>query len=126
MSADVDNSVGEIVRTGVQSKKNSITIQKRLLNKENKPSMAYLVSVRDDPTASRKDRMEAAKFLMTMHMESIKVESAEKARNKEFAAKHHELLLSIQRNGGIIVDDSDDDDESSPLLMFDQIMDVDE
>jgi hypothetical protein len=124
--SDVDNSVGEIVRTGVQSKKNSITIQKRMLNKENKPSMAYLVSVRDDPTASRKDRMEAAKFLMTLHMESIKVESTEKARNKEFAAKHHELLVSIQRNGGVIVDDSDDDSDESPLLMFDQIMDVDE
>jgi hypothetical protein len=122
---DVDNSVGEIVRTGVQSKKNSITIQKRLLNKENKPSMAYLVSVRDDPTASRKDRMEAAKFLMTMHMESIKVESAEKARNKEFAAKHHELLSSIQRNGGIIVDDDSDDDSDSPLLDFENIAEVD-
>lgn len=123
--SDVDNSVGEIVRTGVQSKKNSITIQKRLLNKENKPSMAYLVSVRDDPTASRKERMEAAKFLMTMHMESIKVESAEKARNKEFAAKYHELLLSIQRNGGIIVDDDSDEDESQPLLDFENIAEVD-
>ena len=123
--SDVDNSVGEIVRTGVQSKKNSITIQKRLLNKENKPSMAYLVSVRDDPTASRKDRMEAAKFLMTMHMESIKVESAQKARNKEFAAKHHELLVSIQRNGGVIVDEDSEDDDEQPLLMFDQIAEVD-
>jgi hypothetical protein len=124
--SDVDNSVGEIVRTGVQSKKNSITIQKRMLNKENKPSMAYLVSVRDDPTASRKDRMQAAQFLMSMHMDAIKTESTEKARNKEFAAKHHELLVSIQRNGGVIVDDIDDDDESQPLLMFDQVMDVDE
>jgi hypothetical protein len=124
--SDVDNSVGEIVRTGVQSKKNSITIQKRMLNKENKPSMAYLVSVRDDPDSTTNQRMEAAKFLMTMHMESIKVESTEKARNKEFAAKHHELLVSIQRNGGVIVDDIDDDDESQPLLMFDQVMDVDE
>ena len=123
--SDVDNSVGEIVRTGVQSKKNSITVQKRLLNKENKPSMAYLVSVRDDPNSTTNQRMEAAKFLMTMHMESIKVESAEKARNKEFAAKHHELLLSIQRNGGIIVDDDSEDDTDSPLLDFENIAEVD-
>lgn len=123
--SDVDNSVGEIVRTGVQSKKNPITVFKRALNKHSKTAIDYLASIMDDPSASRKDRMEASKELLKLHADMLKAEAADKARNKEFAAKHHELLVGIQRNGGVIVDDNDDEDESQPLLMFDQIAEVD-
>ncbi len=124
--SDVDNSVGEIVRTGVQSKKNSITILKRALNKHTKAAIDLVATIMNDPTESKKTRMLAAQEILKLHMESIKVESTEKARNKEFAAKHHELLVSIQRNGGVIVDDGDsEDDDEQPLLMFDQIAEVD-
>jgi hypothetical protein len=123
---DVDNSVGEIVRTGVQSKKNSITILKRALNKHTKPAIDLIASIMNDTSESKKTRMIAAQELLKLHMESIKVESTEKARNKEFAAKHHELLVSIQRNGGVIVDDFDDDENSdSPILDFENIAEVD-
>ncbi len=124
--SDVDNSVGEIVRTGVQSKKNPITVFKRALNKHSKTAIDYLASVMEDPTASKKDRLEASKELLKLHADMLKAESTEKARNKEFAAKHHELLVGIQRNGGVIVDDNDsEDDDEQPLLMFDQIAEVD-
>jgi len=123
--SDVDNSVGEIVRTGVQSKKNPITVFKRALNKHSKTAIDYLASIMDDPSASRKDRMEASKELLKLHADMLKAESTEKARNKEFAAKHHELLVGIQRNGGVIVDDNDEDDESQPLLDFENISEID-
>jgi hypothetical protein len=123
--SDVDNSVGEIVRTGVQSKKNSITILKRALNKHTKAAIDLVATIMNDPTESKKTRMLAAQEILKLHMESIKVESTEKARNKEFAAKHHELLVSIQRNGGVIVDDNDEDDTDSPLLDFENIAEVD-
>ena len=121
----VNNSVGEIVITGVQSKKNPITVFKRALNKHSKTAIDYLASVMEDPTASKKDRLEASKELLKLHADMLKAESTEKARNKEFAAKHHELLVSIQRNGGVIVDDSEDEDEMTPLLDFSNIAEVD-
>jgi len=123
--SDVDNSVGEIVRTGVQSKKNSITILKRALNKHTKAAIDLVATIMNDPTESKKTRMLAAQEILKLHMESIKVESTEKARNKEFAAKHHELLVSIQRNGGVIVDEDSEDDTDSPLLDFENIAEVD-
>jgi hypothetical protein len=124
--SDVDNSVGEIVRTGVQSKKNPITVFKRALNKHSKNAIDYLATVMEDETMHTKFRVEASKELLKLHADMLKAEAADKARNKEFAAKHHELLVGIQRNGGVIVDDNDEDDSDSPLLDFENIASVDD
>ena len=116
------DEITDAIKNGVVSKKHSITVFKRAVNKHSKAAMDALVLTM---TTTKDERLKAdiAKSLLKLHADMIKMEADEKHRTKEFYLKNKDELLRLA-SGGITISENEEEDEEAASFDFETVEEV--